>query len=193
MSFIIMEKRYFSLDVEATGPYPWNSSMLSFGACLADDVSKTFYRELHPIYDHYLLENFKIGASQLECLGDYDHDNFNPEEVLKLLETEGVSPYLAMKEFSDWINEHSKGYKPVLLADPIKFDGMFISYYFDKFSHVEDPFSYGGEDTGSMIRGRQRKFYEETVPIKVNFPNYRKHHALDDAIYQALEFQKISK
>jgi len=42
------EKKYVSVDIEASGRIPGKNSMMSLGACLVDDLNTTFYRELKP-------------------------------------------------------------------------------------------------------------------------------------------------
>ena len=39
---------WFSVDVECSGQTPHDGSLISIGACLVDDPSKTFYVELKP-------------------------------------------------------------------------------------------------------------------------------------------------
>ncbi len=76
-----LSKKYISVDIEANGGYPWNSSMISLGACVVDGkFDKTFYAELKPIRKEYILENFRIGCSSLNILKNYNFDKFNPEE-----------------------------------------------------------------------------------------------------------------
>jgi len=31
-----LPKKYIAVDIESSGQYPWNSSMLSIGACVVD-------------------------------------------------------------------------------------------------------------------------------------------------------------
>ncbi|MFM8428289.1 MAG: hypothetical protein ACKN93_00840, partial [Candidatus Limnocylindrus sp.] len=39
---------WFSVDVECSGQTPLEGSLISIGACLVDDPSRTFYIELRP-------------------------------------------------------------------------------------------------------------------------------------------------
>jgi len=119
-----LKKKYISVDIESAGQYPWNSSMISLGACVVDGkFNKTFYVELQPITDKYVLENFKVGASSLKCL---EGQTFSPEKVLKILSQKGINPNIAMPAFAEWIKKNTQGYRPIIAAAPIKFDGMFV-------------------------------------------------------------------
>ena len=46
------EEIYISVDVETAGPIPGEYSMLSIGACVADNSDYSFYVELKPINDN---------------------------------------------------------------------------------------------------------------------------------------------
>ncbi|MGI0072274.1 MAG: hypothetical protein ACREA3_00470 [Nitrosotalea sp.] len=59
---------YISVDIEASGPIPGEYSMLSLGACVVYDTSKTFYREFKPISENYLAEAIQVSGFSLEKL-----------------------------------------------------------------------------------------------------------------------------
>jgi DNA polymerase III epsilon subunit-like protein len=182
-------KRYISVDVETSGQFPWNSSMLSLGACVVDGkFDKTFYAELKPINRDYLIENFKIGASSLNCLKDYNFNNFDAEEILKILLKKGKEPKKAILEFTNWVLENTSGYKPVLAAAPIIFDGMFVSYYMNKFYLGENPFGFSGEDINSIFRGSVRDIKANIKELSIREKGRLRHNALEDAVQQAKEF-----
>jgi DNA polymerase III epsilon subunit-like protein len=48
-----MEKKFVSFDVEASGRTPGKNSLLSIGACLADNPQIGFYTEIKPISTIY--------------------------------------------------------------------------------------------------------------------------------------------
>ncbi len=182
-------KRYISVDVETSGQFPWNSSMLSLGACIVGGkFDKRFYAELKPITDEYVLEAIKIGASSLNCLKEYNHDNFNPEEVLEILKQKGESPQKAIPEFANWVSENTNGYWCVLAAAPIIFDGMFVSYYMNKFYQGENPFGFSGEDINSIFRGSVRDIKANIKELSLREKGKLRHNALEDAVQQAKEF-----
>ena len=182
-------KRYISVDVETSGQFPWNSSMLSLGACIVDGkFDKRFYAELKPITDEYVLEAIKIGASSLNCLKEYNHDNFNPDEVLEILKQKGESPQKAIPEFANWVSENTNGYWCVLAAAPIIFDGMFVSYYMNKFYSGENPFGHSGEDINSFFRGNVGDINANIKELGLREEGKLRHNALEDAVQQAKEF-----
>jgi len=182
-------KRYISVDVETSGQLPWNSSMLSLGACVVDGIyDKRFYVELKPITLEYVYGAIKIGASSLNCLKDYDYNHFNPEEVLEILEQKGESPEKAIPEFANWVLENTNGYWCVLAAAPIIFDGMFVSYYMNKFYQGENPFGFSGEDINSIFRGSVRDIKANIKELSIREKGRLRHNALEDAVQQAKEF-----
>lgn len=186
-------EKYIAIDVETTGPYPWGFDMLSFGACLVDDISKTFYTELKPVHRKYYYDYFRIGSSQTRIARRFNFEKTGPEKILEEFEKHGTLPELAMAEFANWIyeNVNSKGYTPVPVSDPESFDKTFIAYYFDKFASFEDPFTYKGENSGSFIKGTFGRL-DYKIPDE-DYGEYRQHHALDDAIVDALRIRRFSK
>jgi DNA polymerase III epsilon subunit-like protein len=198
-TFVIIEvmKKFVSVDIEASGPTPGKYSMLSLGACIVGDTSKQFYRELKPLNKNFVIDAMRIGCRGLRCLDDLKHidsynpfhPKFNPSSVLDVLVERGEEPKKVMKEFADWIDEKTIGHEPVLAAYPIKFDGMFISWYFDNF-HNRDPFGFSGEDMNSMLKGLKKDLDAHLSELNIR-PIEMPHNALEDAIVQAKEFEKI--
>jgi hypothetical protein len=185
-------KKYVSVDIESSGQFPWNSSMLSLGACVVDEkFDKRFYVELKPITDEYVPEAIKIGASSLNCLKDYDYNNFDSGEVLEILKQRGEIPEKAIPEFIDWVLENTSGYNPILIAAPIIFDGMFVSYYISKFYKGENPFGHSGEDINSVFRGNVGDISASTKELGMREKGKLRHNALEDAVQQAKEFYTI--
>lgn len=190
--FLFMEKlpkRYISVDIEASGQYPWNSSMISLGACVVDgNFDKTFYAELKPITKQYILDNFKKGASKLNCLKNYNFSKFNPEEVLDILYEKGEKPSEAIPKFAKWILGNTKGHKPFLASDNNLFDGMFLFYYLSNFYKNKNPFGYSGENMSSVFRGASRNMGEDIKNLIITPRENPGHHALEDAISQGIKF-----
>jgi hypothetical protein len=60
--------------------------MLSIGACLVDDITKSFYLELKPINDAFTQEALAICPFSLDTL-----------------KREGTPPFIAMRRFAQWI------------------------------------------------------------------------------------------
>ncbi len=170
---------YISVDIEASGPIPGEYSMLSLGACVISDISKTFYVELKPINDNYIqraVEVSKLSINELKI--------------------KGIEPAISMKDFEDWITRvcESKSNRPVFVAFNATFDWSFVNYYFHKFLG-RNPFGISGLDIKAYYMGMKKCLWADTIKKKVrsDFPSKTKHthHALDDAIEQAEIFEKM--
>lgn len=191
------EKKYISFDIEASGPSPGRYSMLSLGACVVGNNDIQFYRELKPISKNYSLEAMRVASRGLRCLDQTieelnpDNPQFNPSKVLDILEEVGESPENVMKDYAEWVTKNTIGFKPVEAAAPIKFDGMFTTWYFDNFSSRENPFGWSGEDINSMYRGVVRDVNSHIVQLGLRTGKPLTHNALEDAIMQATEFERV--
>ena len=191
------KKVYVSVDVEASGRTPGKYSMLSFGACIVGNEEKTFYRELKPISSNADYGAMKVGSLGLYCCKggkkelDPNSDAFDPNAVLERLEKEGEEPMEAMWDFAEWINENSKDREVEIAAWPIIFDGMYISWYFDNFYAGENPFSYFGTDVASVYRGATGKMNARLGEVRVDDSRNPAHNALEDAVHQAKQFEKV--
>lgn len=192
-----MEKKYISVDIEASGPTPGKYSMLSLGTCVVGNTNIQFYRELKPLNKNFILDAMRTGCLGLRCLDDKKHlleynpksPEFKPELILAILEEKGEKPEKVMKEFADWIIKNTEGFRAVEAAAPIKFDGMFTSWYFDNF-YGKNPFGHSGEDINSFYRGIKRDINVNIHELKI-FSKNLSHNALQDAISHAKSFEKI--
>lgn len=193
-----MEKKYISVDIEASGPVPGRYSMLSIGACIVGDSSVQFYREIKPINRNYDFNAMKTSAIGLKCLdglrdkGEYNPESkkFSPGMVLSVLDRKGETPEKVMADFARWINENTKGFRAVEAAAPIKFDGMFTAWYFGNFYDGRNPFGHSGEDINSMYRGLMKDVNAHVTQFGLRDGDL-KHNALEDAIMQAKEFERV--
>jgi ribonuclease T len=196
-----MKKLYFSVDVETSGPVPGKYSMLSVGACIIGDLSKTFYREIKPLNNTYRLESMQIGSLGLHCLNDLKHldiynaksPKFNPRKVLDVLSEKGDTPEKVMEDFAEWIVSHSKGCIPIEVAAPIKFDGAFTAYYFNLFYKRNNPFGFSGLDINSLYKGVVHNLNAHISQLGIDDNRETPHNALDDAIQQAKEADAVIK
>ena len=196
-----MARKYFSVDIEASGLTPGKYSMLSFGVCVVGETQTNFYRELKPISTNYVREAMEIGCLGLECLAqrlwrgeEYNPRNksfFSPEHALKVLDEDGLEPKVAMEEFAAWTRQVANGATPVLVASPIAFDGMFLMWYFNNFYNGENPYGFGGIDITSMLQGFTRNLYERRSVLLEKSENIFPHNALQDAIFQAKQFEEL--
>ncbi len=204
----IFEKNcYISIDVETTGPIPGPYSMISIGATVAgiyvSNERPCFYRELKPLNTSYELEAMKIACLGLNCLKSYKNDinynlynpkhtNFQPKQVLDFMHATCISPKEAMKDFSDWIIDVSHNRNVVEVAAPIKFDGMFTSWYFHNFLNY-NPLGHSGIDIGSFYKGFTNNLNASIKELNLRKENDLTHNALEDAIQQSIELEKIIK
>ena len=149
---------YIMVDVEADGPCPGLYSMISFGAVLVSDQSKTFYGKLNPISDNYIPEALAVSG-------------FSREETCKF-----DDPSVVMQEFYNWLDDVSDG-RPIFISDNNGFDWQFINYYFHNFCGG-NPFGHSSVNLGSLYKGVIKDTYK-------NFKHLRKtkhtHHPVDDA------------
>ncbi|MBI4095655.1 MAG: 3'-5' exoribonuclease [DPANN group archaeon] len=169
---------YMSVDVETAGSIPGKFSMLSIGACLIDDTTKTFYAEIKPTNKY-----IQIGVP-----------NFVRDLFLKV-ERSGLKPRIAMSAFEDWIRLHANGGRPVFVGFNATFDWQFTNYYFVKFLG-RNPFGISGLDIKAYYMGKFGTSWSETSKSRI--PDFLKsnkrhtHNALDDAIEQAELFNNIA-
>ncbi len=189
------KKLYISTDVEASGKTPMSASLLSIGAAVVGATDINFYVELKPRLsrDHYDINAMRIGCLGLDCLQgntdptlDPQHALFDPRKVLDLLMVKGIDIQEAMRKYADWIMKVKKTFrkKPIEIAGPIKFDGMWSDCYFD-FAHIPNPFGHSAEDLNSLYRGLEKDLTTHTKGgIYLNEKNPLKHNALQDAIHQ---------
>jgi hypothetical protein len=190
-----MKKKYISVDIESSGTTPGKYSMLSLGACIVGDTSIQFYRELRPLNLNYIHEAMKVSCLGLKCLENPGKEfnpkarEFNPKEVLRLMQKKCQFPDMVMNDFAFWITENTKGFRPVEASAPSRYDGMFTSWYFDNFYNKESPLGFSGEDINSMFRGYKRDINANIKQIKVSFKH--SHNSLDDAIEQAKKFEVL--
>lgn len=170
---------FVSIDVEASGPIPGEYSMLSFGACNVMNLEQTFYIELQPISDKFVLKALEVcGLSMDE------------------LKSKGVSPGEAMARFAQWLNWISDNGTtiPKMVGYNLGFDWQFINYYFIKY-FGKNPLGISGIDTASVWFGKSDQDWTNTSKTKIkrtlNLELNHTHNALDDAIEQAIIFEKI--
>lgn len=169
---------YISVDVETSGPIPGEFSMLSLGACVVGQPSKTFYAELKPINDNFIDKALEVNGLSLEEL------KINGEE-----------PAQAMARFEKWIKDISGANRPVFVGFNATFDWMFTNWYLVKFLD-RNPFGISGLDIKAYYMGMKNVGWGETTKKHVRSQFQPKtqhtHNALDDAKEQAEIFEKIS-
>ncbi|MEV0621674.1 exonuclease [Nonomuraea sp. NPDC050404] len=117
---------YVAVDVEADGPIPGPYSMISLGMAVAGRDDLAFYTELRPISDDFVPEALAVSG--------LDRDR---------LLREAPAPEEAMAAAARWVNGLRKIGRPVFLAAPAVWDGMFVHWYFMRFTG-KSPFGATG-------------------------------------------------
>ncbi|MFI0353760.1 exonuclease [Actinomadura sp. 9N407] len=117
---------YIAVDVEADGPIPGPYSMISLGMAVTGRSDLMFYTELRPISDDFVPEALAVSG--------LDRDR---------LVREAPAAEEAMASATKWINGLRKIGRPVFLAGPAVFDGMFVHWYFLRFLG-KSPFNASG-------------------------------------------------
>lgn len=176
------KETYISVDIEAAGPIPGEYSMLSLGACVVGDTSKTFYVEIKPINDNYVQEALDVCGLSLEELKE-----------------KGTEPKKAMEEFENWIRTQAAPESRAVFVSFGTFDWMFVQYYFHRYLS-RGPLGINGIDMKSYYMGMAHCDWKGTTKKRIRKANpqltsQRKHthNALDDAIGQAELFEKMLK
>ncbi|TWP27054.1 exonuclease [Apibacter muscae] len=178
----ILPEIYIATDVEADGPIPGDYSMLSFGMAIVGMDHINFYTELKPISENYIEKALEVSGLDRN----------------KLLE-EAPTAEEAMQAVNQWINSLRKIGRPVFLASPAVWDGMFIHWYFMKYLK-KSPFGQTGSgiDLRSYWMGKTGCEWVDTQKGKIKYnlnieglPHT--HHAKEDAIELAKIFEKAIK
>ncbi len=171
---------YVAADIEADGPIPGPYSMLSFGLAAVRHPDLTFYTELAPISDDFLIEALAVNG--------LDRDR---------LRREGAEPMSAMRSAAAWVDDLRSLGRPVLVAAPAVFDGMFLHWYFIKFAG-RNPFAVNGAsvDLRSYWMGAQHVSWHSTGRTAIQnalgiVGLEHTHNALDDAKELAATFQAV--
>jgi hypothetical protein len=107
---------YVAVDVEADGPIPGPYSMISLGMAVAGRSELTFYTELRPISDEFVPEALAVSGLDRQ----------------RLL-AEAPTAEEAMRAADAWVRGLRKLGRPVFLAAPAVWDGMFVHWYFTRF------------------------------------------------------------
>ncbi len=172
------EELFISVDIETSGPVPGEYSMLSIGACVIFDVSRTFACELKPISAKSSPDAIRVSGLSLE----------------KLAQT-GLTPRDAMSEFSEWLlRVCMANTRPIFVGFNAPFDWSFVNYYFHKYIGM-NPFGFAALDIKALYMGvtgcrwddtRSSKMAERLKPELSGT-----HNALSDALYQAEMYRLI--
>lgn len=173
---------YFSVDVEASGPFPPEYNLVSIGAVevrkMPDGhrLGREFYVELKPIFPGFRAESMAVHGI--------------PREHLEL---NGADSGDAMLRFAEWTRSCLESdEKPVLVGHNVVFDWAYINYYFAHFG-IENVFGYKAIDSKSLSMGvlkiswwdANKDFLQTKLPGLTPLPPELVHNALHDARFQA--------
>ncbi len=169
---------FISVDVETAGPIPGEFSLLSIGACVIFDPTKTFACDLKPI-------NRNANPKALEIAG----------LSLDELTQSGLDPSEAMQRFNDWLaTVASAGEAVIFVGFNAPFDWSFVNYYFHLFLG-DNPFGFTALDIKSLYMGATGCDWADTRSSKIAErlkPNLAgDHNALRDAQYQGEIFRLV--
>lgn len=186
---------YFSLDIEADGPYPGRYSMLSIGmvACATydgrafldmglDKSANQFYMTMKPVTKFFVPEAVEVCKA-----GGVDRAD---------LLIQGYEPGYVMPHLVRWVEELTQDkYRPVAVAYPLGFDWMWFYYYVSEYSPI-NPFGFSGcLDIKSMYAAKANALIvnstKRNMPGKLKSKRPHTHNAIDDAIEQAELFRNI--
>lgn len=176
----LLPELYVAVDVEADGPIPGPYSMLSLGMSVACRPDLSFYSEIKPIS-----ENFVPAALAISGL--------NRDLLIK----EAPDAASAMQAAYEWINKLRRIGRPVFLAGPAVWDGMFVHWYFMNFIG-KSPFGSTGSgiDLRSYWMGLTGCEWVASRKGKIKYELgldglSHKHHAGEDAKELAKVFEAI--
>lgn len=171
------EELYVAADVEADGPIPGPYSMLSLGLAVVDHPGLRFYTELRPISDDFVPEALAVSG--------LDRDR---------LLREAPAPEDAMAAAAAWVNGLREIGRPVFLAAPAVWDGMFVHWYFMRFTGAS-PFGATGSGIDlrsywmGLTRGRWGGMNNTRIKRAVGLAGLaHTHHAGEDAAELAAVF-----
>ena len=175
----LVDDAYVSVDVEASGPNPGTYSLLSIGACVVFDPTKTFYVELQPVTDAFTPEAMAVGGLDLERLREH-----------------GIPPEQATRQFRDWVSNSAPGDRtPVFVGLNAPFDWMFVADYFHRFLG-HNPFGHKALDIKALFMGATGSRWNDTKfgHIAEHYGMAQRaltHNALEDALAQAALFRSV--
>jgi len=204
-------ERYFSIDVEASGPIPGPWWMPSFGCCPTDDINDGFKALLKPLdccfaeIDGIIMDDVP-GAMKVVAEGTPDFtwneaetDVVNCSALYSYYEKRGEDPAYAFARFKAWLHERGRklGLKPYLVGAPLSFDFMWVYWYYQYVMQEMPEFGFSGLDMRSYFMGMHgmkgqksnKRSYKKKYPTKLPHT----HDPLDDAREQGCIWQQMVK
>ncbi len=202
-------ERYFSIDVEASGPIPGPWWMPSFGCCPTDDVQDGFKAMLKPLECCFnelsdIVQDDVPGAMKVVAQGTPDFkwyvsksDKVNCDALWDYYNANGEDPAYALQRFKGWLRKRGRdlGHRIYMVGAPLSFDFMWIYWYYQFVMGEMPEFSFSGLDMRSYFMGshgetglrsnkkRYKRFYPTDIP--------HTHDPLDDAMEQGEIWQQM--
>ena len=169
---------YISVDVESSGPSPTDYSMLAIGACRVTDPTQRFYVELQPDREGVLDEAMAVSGLSLERLA-----------------RDGKPVGEAMAAFAGWLAEVvPEGERPLMVALNAPFDWMFVCDYFHR-TLGYNPFGHSALDMKALYVGLTGAPWGKSglraIADYFGIDQTLTHHALEDALFQALLCRRL--
>lgn len=172
---------YFSVDVETTGGGPLTQNLTEIGAVVVGDHSQTFHTLIAP------LKTVPGYAPNPEAMAVHGRS-------IKELAQQGISPMKATTAFKSWVFDTAGARRPVFVSFGT-YDWMWCGSYFDLYGgRYTEPFGPNTLDLKSFYAGwrgvdftRAAKRY---MPDRHLGGTPHTHHALEDAIEQAIMFER---
>jgi hypothetical protein len=171
---------YIAVDVEADGPIPGPYSMLSLGMAVVGHSELRFYSELRPISTEFVPAALAVSG-------------LDRDQLLR----EAPPPEEAMQAAASWIHSLRKIGRPVFLAAPAVWDGMFVHWYFVRYLG-KSPFGATGSgiDLRSYWMGMHDiewvATHKSTIKRELGLVGLKHtHHAGDDAAELAQTFEAV--
>jgi hypothetical protein len=155
--------------------------MISLGMAVAGNPELTFYTELRPISDDFVPAALAVSG--------LDRDR---------LMAQAPTAEQAMKAAAAWVNGLRRIGRPVFLAAPAVWDGMFVHWYFVRFTG-SSPFGTTGSgvDLRSYWMGRTAgdwtRSRKSDILRAVNLTLPHTHHAGEDAAELAQIFETVRR
>lgn len=171
---------FVAVDIEADGPIPGPYSMISLGMAVAGWPELTFYTELRPISD-----DFDPAALAVSGL---DRDR---------LCREAPTAQEAMSAAATWVEGLRALGRPVFLAAPAVWDGMFVHWYFIRFTG-RNPFGTTGSGVDlrsywmGLTAAEWTRTHNRRIKQELGLAGLRHtHHAGEDAVELAQVFAGV--
>jgi hypothetical protein len=171
---------YIATDVEADGPIPGPYSMISLGMSVVGMPEYSFYTEIKPISNDFVQAALNVSG-------------LDRDRLIK----EAPTAEKAMEAAAKWVNGLRKIGRPVFLAGPAVWDGMYIHWYFMKYLG-KSPFGNTGSgiDLRSYWMGLKGCEWVESRKGKIKYELglegiKHTHNAEDDAKELAAVFKAI--